>query len=971
MAGVRLKPLTVCLTGQFSVVQENVELDGFDGEKARELFTLLVLAGDSGARFEQLTADLWPNDAVLPESTEDRHSKLRACLHRMLKGRPNPKKKVQRFLEEGRLQSPYKSIRSLYLANVSVDVLELEKLYIEGSIPALKTAVEMFRGELLPGSKVERIRQKRSELIQKHLSALDRLILDARNAGNTIDAVSYLNRRIQCHPSMREQYTGQLMDVLIQAGQENEARNVYHATLGPRIAPDAALSARIAGLKRSDLRERLPDPPQSAPRASKHLTQLVGRTSELRDLMALPDTMRFVTIQGPPGVGKTSLAKSYSASVSVLYNGKVVFVDLTVSRTSCDVERRILEAFEGPKQPTAPFGPAIAELIGKNRLLLILDNCEHATKACAEAVEAIIAASPGVRIVATSLTAIRPRCGEHIIKLQPLDLPVQIGTRQDLREALVIAKKNEAVALFVREVSLLRVGFQLTEENLGVVVNLVRALGGLPLAIRLAATASMTCSPKQMLERLNREGTAYLRDDGLSLPERHRALHAVLSVAFELLSDEEKSLAICLGALTSSWTLEAAAAVCGIETAEPLLKRLVEASIVEFYDAEGETRYYLLQTMQIWLRERLLDSGSADLARRRHAQYYRDRAIDIDPKLKGPDQTTWLRRARLEVDNVRSATEWCRRSDEVELGMTLASNWWRVWSMTDDLKYGYQVITDFIDADSGKAPLLTRSRALSCAAILAMQTLDFSNARRCFNDALAINDACKNTVGTASVYANLGALERQCHNFEAAEANLLKMVSLYSTIPDIQFPSNAYIMLAENASSALWLDKALHYCNLALDLFRQAGDKHNVAVTMQSLSETHYNLGQMEQALIELEIALDISVELENWRLIGECYYYLMRLAVGCGAWNAAAILDALHAPLMRGKNLPRQSGDWPTQKAIHEAVLGSIEDSRYRRYLEEYANADDELVVTLMKSICEQLRDMVVVVKPPPVLNL
>jgi predicted ATPase/DNA-binding CsgD family transcriptional regulator len=322
------------------------------------------------------------------------------------------------------------------------------------------------------------------------------------------------------------------------------------------------------------------------------LSRFVGRQAEIEAIANELRSARLVTLTGSGGVGKTRLALRVAGQASHEYAARV-WVGLSAVGEGARLGRAVAAAVQTGDRDIVET--LVATLRGQ-RLLLVLDNCEHVIGRCAELAVRVLQECAGVRILATSREPLAV-VGEHVHPVTPLMLP----TEDDSFERLA---KNEAVQLFVERARARTARFALTPETAALTAAICRAVDGVPLAIELAAARTATMTLSEIARRLD-DPLALLDGSGRAAPPRHQSLRASLDWSHDLLSEPEQRLLRRLAVFGDGFSLDTATAVCSdrhLPAADVArwLDRLVAQSLVLIEEHAGATRFRLTQTVRLY-----------------------------------------------------------------------------------------------------------------------------------------------------------------------------------------------------------------------------------------------------------------------------------------------------------------------------------------------------------------------------------
>ena len=446
--------------------------------------------------------------------------------------------------------------------------------------------------------------------------------------------------------------------------------------LGPLVADDLALL----------LTDRFDRPPSAPPAAPLPVMRrpLVDRAAELPVVTALllRSDVALVTLTGPGGVGKTTLALAAADAVTDQFADGVAFVSLEALTDPALILETVARQLRAPTPPGQPLRESLLAFLAPRHLLLVLDNVEQLLSA-APLVEQALERAPGLTVLATSRGPLRIRA-EKVVTVAPLALPEQ-GAPVDLGTLATVP----AVAFFVAAGHDAQPGFELTEANAAAVAEICRRLDGLPLALQLAASRLAILPPAALLARLERRLPLLTRGPR-DLPARQQTLRAAIGWSYDLLRPAEQRLFRQLGVFVGGFTLEAVEALIK-DDLDPVeaVSSLVGQSVVFVLPLDETTpRYGMLETIREFALEQLDRSAEAAQAHRRHAEFIRDLAERAEPQLLVPAaRSNWMAELEHLQDNVRAALAWSMSADGVlAIGVDLAGTLGWFWLMSGRLE---------------------------------------------------------------------------------------------------------------------------------------------------------------------------------------------------------------------------------------------------------------------------------------------
>ena len=395
----------------------------------------------------------------------------------------------------------------------------------------------------------------------------------------------------------------------------------------------------------------------------------LGREQEVAEVVdRLRDpNVRLLTLTGPGGTGKTRLALQAVAEVVEVFLDGVWFVDLAPLTDPALVPTAVAQALGVHEAGGRPLEAILASSLADKRLLLLLDNVEQVADA-APFVAGLLAAAPGLTVLATSRVRLRLR-GEQEMAVPPLGLPdpMRLAPPEHL-------SRYETVRLFIARAQDAKADFTITTANAPAVAAICHRLDGLPLAIELAAARVKVLPPEALLKRLEHR-LVLLTGGARDAPTRQQTMRGAIAWSYDLLAGAERALFRRVAVFVGGFDLAAATVVVGVtpEWGTDVFEgvaALVEQSLLrQEIGPEGEPRFGMLETVREYGQERLAASGEEEDARRQHAVHFLALAEQAEASLLGRWDGRWMDRLEADQDNVRAALAWVIDGGQTETAL--------------------------------------------------------------------------------------------------------------------------------------------------------------------------------------------------------------------------------------------------------------------------------------------------------------
>lgn len=681
-------------------------------------------------------------------------------------------------------------------------------------------------------------------------------------------------------------------------------------------------------------------------------TPLIGRQTEVSsvaDLVRRAD-VRFVTLTGPPGVGKTRVALRVAESVHGDFADGVVFVSLA------------------PLSDWRKVGPAIATAVGLSAsaddttldrlrralrgraMLLVLDNFEHVAEA-AGGVGMMLEDAPELRVLATS-RAVLHVYGEHQFSVPPLPLPDLAATT----DASLLGE-NDAVSLFVARARAVDPSFSLTSRNAVAVASIVTRLDGLPLSIELAAARSKLLAPRRLLARLgNRLGL--LTWGASDRPDRHQSLRAMLDWSFRQLDRSAMSLFMRVAVFAGGCTIDSAEAVADPasldreKVIDPLMKLVDQSLMLKVAGRGGDSRFTMLETVREYALEQAGQRGELDHARRRFHVHILEVAEAAERGLMGPDQRMWLERLDDERDNLRAALKGALEQRDDAAAARLAAALYRYWLSRSYIAEGRRWLRHVLACR--ELPPLVDAKARVAAGGLARRQGDLATADTQLHRALELGLIEGDKASEASALEGLGLVALDQCDQRTAAALLSASLDQRRLLGDTWGIAQTLSDLGEVARQQGDTEAAIARHEMALAGFRELHDMHSVAHVLTRIGRAWSDRALHNLALDHLIEALSIWDSLEERVDVVECLEALAAGATAGACWDRAARLSGAAQRIRSTSGVVATPADRLRLADQLEHVRQQLGDNAFQRAMREGAEATlDELARGLGAAPC------------------
>jgi predicted ATPase/DNA-binding SARP family transcriptional activator len=806
-----------------------------------------------------------------------------------------------------------------YLVRVEEDELDVERfgrLVEQSGGAGLREALALWRGPALADFAYEPFAQAAAiRLDESRLAALEQRIALDLDAGRHAALVAELEALASAHPR-RERLQAQRVLALYRAGRQADALAAYREARDALDELGLEPTPELRALERRVLEQ---DPSLAPPEAralpvpAEGSVELIGRARELASVVGLleRDDVRLVTLTGPGGTGKTTLALAAAAQL-----GGAPFVDLAPLTDASRVPTAIagglgLEEHQG--EP--PLETIARALDDRERVLVVVDNLEHLPE-CFPEIARLLDAARSLRILATSRGPLHV-AAEREYRVPPLEVPPATAG------SLEAVSTTAAVRLYAERARESVPEFELTEENAASIARITRALDGLPLAIELAAARVRVLGVEGTAKRLG-EALALLTRNAPDLPERQRSLRAAIDWSVRLLEPPARHALAVLAIFPGGATLEALEATADPETdVDTRLEQLLDAGLVGSSLAHGsELRFTMLETIRAYALAEL-EPERLDELRRRQLGWCIELAEDGGTR-SWERGTPWLDRVEPELANVDAALDFARETDDVTGELRLAASMRHMWRVRGHGVEARRRMEDAVTRIDRVEPAL-RGRVLQETAVMRMAAGDYEGARAAWLAAMELFEELGDELQIGRVYAELAALANASGDSAAAIE--------YGEEAARRFADEEFLRLivlgnlAESYEQTGDLERGRTTALEVLEAQRRIGDRDGVAYMSFALASMATAMGDVAEAHRRVIECLTVAAEVGFVELTAYALGIAADLAVALDRpEDAALLLESSREGFRRIGSAP-QVNEVERHERIHRALAERLDD--------------------------------------------
>lgn len=884
--------LEVHLLGKFEV-KYNKKLLDISSRPMQSLLAYLILSAGTAHRREKLAGLIWPDS--LEETARDN---LRHTLWKIRKVLP-PKPTVEYLLSDDL------SITFNASAHYWLDAALLEGLKEDCSAHELIAALSEYQGELLPGFYDEWAEPQREHLYSIYEHHMARLLALLQNENRWSEVLDWAERWIRLGQKPEPAFRS-LMSAHAAKGDMSKVAASYERCVKSLkefgIEPSAQTKSLYTQLKSGSGKENTPLSPAAIEPSGREtssniptpLTSFVGRQLELNQIWKLLSLSRLLTLTGPGGVGKTRLAIATANHFMNDFKDGVYWVGLEAVSDASLIPEEIARSLNVPEVPNEALLETVKNFLRSKNILLVMDNCEHVVRFCAQCAEQLLAACPKLKILATSIEALG-LFHEVVWQVPSLSLPDPKASLQELHD-------SASIELFSERAVNAKASFRLDEKTAPAVTQICRRLDGIPLAIELAAARIRMLSIDEIAARLDDRFSLLKAGSRTAMP-RHQTLRATIDWSYELLTESERTLLRRACVFVGGFTLEAVETVCspGMKQSDilDLLGRLIDKSLViaEVDSKIGETRYRFLETIRQYGLEKLIENGEVQAIRDLHLKFFLHMAETSESYIFGHASANWFHKLDRDLENIRAALEWSTNHGNAVDALRMLGALVYFWFAHGNLLSEWQHRTELaLATPQGKQWTLARAKALNGLGFMYWADMNFTDRRAELEEALSIGTQFRDSWNTATAMSYLGLYSSIQGNYAEARFFLEQSLEIWRTMGSgirrgmtwtLNFLGDvAYNQNEMHESRLIYEESAA--------LLRELGDQNFLAYALRRLALIAWREQDHDKAISLCKESLLLNQELGDVRGVLASLVAFAVIAFARGQFERSAILNAV-----------------------------------------------------------------------------
>lgn len=797
---------------------------------------------------------------------------------------------------------------------------------------------------------LKRLLLKNGETVFLNSKALDLLLVLVKNQGEVVYKNDLLDQ-VWEGQFVEENNLTVHISALRKIFGEEKGKNQFIVTIpgkGYKFVADVKSSIDI-GLSNSNL---ITCKNSSMPIVQNELLRnesIIGREQEIKDVKDLlrNENVRFVTLTGAGGTGKTRLALAIAEELKAEFSDGIFFVELASAFDEKLVVLAISQTLHIIESNEKTLEESIKEFLFDQQILLVLDNFEQVLIA-APFVRNLLAESSRIKVLATSRTALQLNI-EHEFLVSPLELPPK-----DSIFSIENINIYPSLELFYRRAKASRPNFILTEENLTVVAQICRYLDGLPLAIELAAARINLLSPQAILERLE-NSLKLLTGGAKNLPERQRTMRSAIQWSYDLLEKDEQTLFRRLAIFSNGFTVKAAEyigenAKLSLKTEIlDILNSLINNNLLFSKEqTDGNMRLQMLEVVREFAFEYLQINNEIEDLRESHAQFFLYLAEEAEPLLYGEKGIEWLERLEKENDNFRAALSWSLNNKHETVARIAAA-----------LRFFWATRSNYSEAlNWSKAALSVTENTLSDSRAKLLQSTglflrgcgELKEAKKFYEKCIEESTKLNNLTQLNKGFQGLGAIAVFHKDFDSAEMFYQNSLILCEQESDDLQLSYILGSLGDLEMCRQNYSEARKFVEKSLYLFIKSGNKAAQTIMYFNLGTIDYFDNHHEKALASFSKSLRLAKDADSKVMISCALDGFAAIAAVRGNYEQSAQIVGTVDNLRQliGNNIE------PAEEIFRESYLTNVRNALTEKKFAELYEAGQKVALAETYNLIE-----------------
>ncbi len=632
-----------------------------------------------------------------------------------------------------------------------------------------------------------------------------------------------------------------------------------------------------------------------------NLISLIGREKEIKDVrkLILDESVRLVTLTGPGGTGKTSLAYNVSESLKEEFRDGVYAVLLASTSDPSLVASAIAQTLGVTESPDRNILNILIDYFREKEMLLFLDNYEQIVSS-AMILDELLEACHNLKILVTSRIILNLK-HETEYFVPPLSLP-------DLKnfDSTQSISQFAAVKLFIERAKEVNPDFKVTDENAPALAEICVRLDGLPLAIELASARIKIFTPQMILSRLCGK-LDILKSTSRSLPERHQTLKQAISWSYDLLSDDEKRLFRWMSVFSGGCSVEALENIFSgmknlqIDTLDGVEALISKSLLRRTDDANNEPRFYMLETIREYACEIMEEEEKKNLMEH-YNKYFLQLAERTEPNLSKARMEYWLNMLDADNYNFRTSLTWAVENNDSELALRLCGALWKFRIIRGNLVESLREIMSAVDMPRKNMNTAYRAKALNAAGTIVHEISDYERSLKLLEEALGIYRELDDEPGIAMVLNNIAWVNIHLGNVNVANLLCDEAINL-----NLKLKNETGVAVAKN--NMAWLafeqgnfEEALLYNRESRAIRKKIEDPRGTAFANMNIGWVKVMLGMFDEASELMNEAVKTIKEVKDNQLIAFSNYLKGVLYHSTGDYESAE--DCVHKSMTVMKDI-------------------------------------------------------------------